>query len=149
MTRTARLFLVALMMAPATVVAQKPAPPTTKAAPKVTAEAKAKEKESADEASEKALLKEAKVTEAAARVEALKHVPGGVVKEHELEKEDGKLIWSYDITVAGKSGIEEVHVDAITGKMLKHEHETPKDEKKEAAEDAAKAKAKAAGVKKP
>ncbi|MEP6591196.1 MAG: hypothetical protein ABJC19_08425, partial [Gemmatimonadota bacterium] len=66
-----------------------------------------------------------------------------------LEREKGKLIWSYDIAVAGKSGIEEVAIDAVTGAMLSKEHETPKDEKKEAAEDAAKAKAKAAGMKKP
>lgn len=84
-------------------------------------------------------MKEAKVAEADARATALKEVPGGTVTAFELEREDGKLIWSYDIKIAGKEGIEEIAIDAITGKMVAHEHETPKDEKKEAAEDAAKA----------
>ncbi|MES2306673.1 MAG: PepSY domain-containing protein [Gemmatimonadota bacterium] len=148
MNRPTTLFLAALLVAPGIVAAQQPAPKppasTAKMAPKPT---KA-EKEAQDAKAEAALMKEAKVTEAAARAIALKEVPGGVVKEHELEREKGKLIWSYDIAVAGKSGIEEVNIDAMTGKMLAHEHETPKDEKKEAAEDAAKAKART-GVKKP
>lgn len=99
------------------------------------------------EESQATLLKDAKISEANARSAALKEVPRGVVKAHELEREDGKLIWSYDIKVAGKSGIEEVAIDAITGAMIAHEHETPAAERKEAAADAAKAKA--AGVKKP
>lgn len=131
MTRTTPMLALALalLLAPAALVAQKPA---TKA-----------------EASEAQLMKEAKISEAAARATALRAVPGGVVKEHELEREKGKLIWSYDIAVTGKSGIEEVAIDAMTGAMLSKEHETPKDEKREADEDAAKAKAKAAGMKKP
>lgn len=88
------------------------------------------------------LLKEAKITEAAARQTALAKVPGGKVTESELEKEDGKLVWSFDIKVAGKSGIEEVQVDAITGEVVAVEHESPEDEKKEADKDKAKAKAK-------
>ncbi|MES2125514.1 MAG: PepSY domain-containing protein [Gemmatimonadota bacterium] len=138
MTRTRTLLTAAMLLAPAVLVAQKPAPKPAAAATKM-------EKE---EESEAQLMKEARVSEAAARVTALKAVPGGVVKDHELEREKGKLIWSYDITVAGKSGIEEVAIDAMTGAMLNKVHETPADEKKEAAEDAAKAKA-AAGVKKP
>ena len=65
----------------------------------------------------------------------------------------GKLIYSFDIKVAGKSGIEEVAVDAMTGKVLVVEHESPKQEAKEKAADAAKekaaAKAKPATAKKP
>ncbi len=89
------------------------------------------------------LLKEAKITEAAARETALARVPNGKITEAELEKEDGKLIWSFDIKVAGKSGIEEVQVDALTGTVVAVEHETPKDEAREEAADKAKAKAKA------
>lgn len=139
MNRTTPVLALALLLAPAALVAQQPAHKPAMA-------------EKAEE-SEAQLMKEAKVSEAMARVTALKAVPGGVVKDHELEREKGKLIWSYDIAVAGKSGIEEVAVDAMTGAMLSKEHETPKAEKKEAAEDAAKAKAeakaKAAGMKKP
>jgi hypothetical protein len=54
----------------------------------------------------------------------------------ELEKEDGKLLYSYDIKVAGKTGVEEVHVDAMTGALLSNEHESPADEKAEKAKEA-------------
>lgn len=81
--------------------------------------------------SEAALALEAKIPEATARNTALAAVPGGKVQSHELERENGKLIYSYDIKVAGKSGVEEVNVDAITGAIVAHEHEDPKAEAKE------------------
>ncbi len=49
-------------------------------------------------------------------------VPGRIAKA-ELEKEDGALIYSFDIKVAGKDGVTEVHVDAKTGAILKVEGE--------------------------
>ena len=79
------------------------------------------------------LRKEAKISEKTARATALKEVPNGKVTSYEIERENGNLIWSYDIKVAGKSGIEEITVNAITGAVVTHEHETPKAEKKEAA----------------
>ena len=91
------------------------------------------------EESQATLRKEAKIAEADARKTALAAVPGGKVQSHELERENGKLIYSYDIKVAGKSGIEEVNVDAMTGAIVAHEHE---DAKKEAAEKKAEAKEK-------
>ena len=81
--------------------------------------------------SQAALRKEAKIAEADARKTALAAVPGGKVKSHELEREKGKLIYSYDIKVAGKSGIEEVNIDAMTGEIVAHEHEDAKTEAKE------------------
>jgi uncharacterized membrane protein YkoI len=81
--------------------------------------------------SQAALRKEAKITEADARKTALAQVPGGKVQSHELERENGKLIYSYDIKVSGKSGVEEVNVDAMTGEVVAHEHETAKAEAKE------------------
>jgi hypothetical protein len=88
------------------------------------------------------LVAEAKVGEADARVSALAQVKGGVVQAEELEREHGHLIYSYDIKVPGKSGIDEVAVDAITGKVLSKVHETPKMERAEAAADAKAAKKK-------
>src|SRR3954471_7284739 len=79
-----------------------------------------------------ALAKRAKVTETLAAKAALARVPNGDVQAVELEEENGKLIYSYDIKVPGKSGIEEVAVSAISGKVLSVEHETPATEKKEA-----------------
>jgi len=83
-----------------------------------------------------ALAKKAKVTEKAAAKVALARVPKGEIQTVELEEEKGKLIYSYDIKVAGKSGIDEVGVSAVTGKIVAFGHETPADEKKEAAADA-------------
>ncbi|HEY7237092.1 MAG TPA: PepSY domain-containing protein [Gemmatimonadaceae bacterium] len=83
------------------------------------------------ETSQAALQKEAKIAEADARKTALAAVPGGNVQSHELERENGKLIHSYDIKVAGKSGVEEVNVDAMTGAIVAHEHEDAKAEAKE------------------
>ena len=76
------------------------------------------------------LQKEAKISMEKAREIALKKVPGGKIESAELEREHGKLIYSFDIKTA-KPGITEVNVDAITGKVLSSNHETPA---KEAAE---------------
>ena len=54
---------------------------------------------------------------------ALARVPGGRITEAELEEEDGRLIYSFEIKVAGKAGEDEVHVDATTGEVVKTEHE--------------------------
>src|SRR6266481_4250938 len=70
------------------------------------------------------LQSQAKVSRADAEKAALAKVPGGTIKEGELEKEKGKLIWSFDISTAGSSDIKEVQVDAITGQVLSVETET-------------------------
>jgi hypothetical protein len=82
------------------------------------------------------LKSQAKISEDAAAKTALAKVPKGAIESVELEREKGKLLYSYDIKVPGKKGIEEVHVDAVTGKFLSAEHESPEKEKKEAAEEA-------------
>lgn len=69
------------------------------------------------------LAAQAKVGEDSARAVALRRVPGGTIQELELEREDGKLVYSFDIKVAGKAGITEVLVDALTGKVVSVEHE--------------------------
>lgn len=103
-----------------------------KAAPEKKAEkAKGEKKES-----QEALAKEAKITMEQAKAIALKKAPG-TVKESELEREKGKLIYSFDI-VTGKE-ITEVQVSAIDGSIVAVEKE---DMKKEAKEKAAEAKKK-------
>ena len=69
------------------------------------------------------LLAQTKISEDSARTIALKRVPGSAVKELELEREHGLLIWSFDLTVPGKRGVEEVEVDALTGKIVGVQHE--------------------------
>jgi hypothetical protein len=94
---------------------------------------------------------EAKIAEPAARATALAKVPGGHVKKFELERENGKLLYSYDIATKGKSGIDEVQVDAITGNVIGDVvHENAAKEKAEAKAEAKEAKAeKKAETKKP
>ena len=86
------------------------------------------------------LVRQAKITEAAAAAAAQARVPKGTIQSVELEKEKGRLIYSYDIKTTGKRGIDEVNIDATTGKIVAFAHETPADEKKEAADDAKAAK---------
>ena len=69
------------------------------------------------------LLAQATISEDSARAVALARVPGSTVKALELEREHDLLIWSFDLTVAGNPGIEEVEVDALTGKIVTVEHE--------------------------
>ena len=68
------------------------------------------------------LQKEAKISMHHARVIALKEVRNGKVKSAELEREHGKLIYSFDIS--GARGITEVNVDAINGKVVAVQHES-------------------------
>ena len=91
------------------------------------------------EGKEATLMAEAKVSKETAQASALAKVPGGTVKDAELEKEKGKLIWSFDIAIPDSKDIKEVAVNAITGDVIAVETETPADQAKEAAEDAAKA----------
>jgi flagellar motor protein MotB len=69
------------------------------------------------------LLAQAKVQPDKAQQAALGRVANGTITKAEIEQEHKKLIYSYDIAVPGKSGITEVHVDAMTGKVLSTEHE--------------------------
>ncbi|GAC1438183.1 MAG: hypothetical protein NVS9B5_33530 [Terriglobales bacterium] len=57
----------------------------------------------------------------------------GKIKSKELEKENGKLIFSFDIKT--KSGIHEVHVDAISGAVVADTTEDAAAEAKEKRQD--------------
>jgi len=88
------------------------------------------------------LQKEAKMTMVDARVMALRTVPNATIQAGEIEREGGKLIYSFDMKVPSRSGIDEVNIDAMTGKLVGRQHEAPKDERAEAKADAKAAKAK-------
>jgi len=75
---------------------------------------------------------------------ALARVPTGTIDKVELEREKNALIWSFDIKVPGKTGIEEVAVNALTGAVGATEHESPAAETTEAREDSAAARRPAA-----
>jgi len=79
------------------------------------------------------LMKEAQITMDSARAIALAKVPGATVESGEIERENGRLIYSFDLKRAGRTGIDEVNVNALTGKIVgKVQHESPKTETKEA-----------------
>jgi uncharacterized membrane protein YkoI len=80
-----------------------------------------------------ALRKEAKISMQQAEKTALVMEPG-TIKSKELERENGKLIYSFDIRT--KSGIREVNVDAISGNVLEDWVETKAAEAKEKQQDA-------------
>lgn len=139
------LIVAGIITAAPALSSQAAKPPVTKP----VAAAKAKTAAPKEAESQAALQKEAKISLADATTTAMKAVPTGKVTAHELEREDGKLIYSFEITIAGKKGIEEVNVDAMTGAVVSKEHEDPSTEAKEKAEDAKKGAAtKAATVKK-
>ncbi len=54
-----------------------------------------------------------------------------LVTSREIEVEHGYLVYSFDIQVAGKPGVEEVQVDAGNGKVLAREHESARSEARE------------------
>lgn len=78
------------------------------------------------------LAAQAKVSRLQAEQTALAQVPGGKITEGELEKENGKLVWSFDIATTSSKDITEIQVDAITGQIVSRETETPEQQAKEA-----------------
>jgi uncharacterized membrane protein YkoI len=77
------------------------------------------------------LMSQAKVNKETAGQTALAKVPNGTIKDSELEKENGKLQWSFDLATPGSSDITEVNVDAITGDVISVDKESAQSEAKE------------------
>ena len=75
---------------------------------------------------EAALQAQTKVSKADAQATALTKVPNGAVKECELEREHGKIIWSIALNTPDTKDITEVNVDAVTGNVVNIEHEKAK-----------------------
>jgi hypothetical protein len=72
---------------------------------------------------ESQLQAQAKISKADAQAIALTKVPNGTVKDCELEREHGKLIWSFGFNTPDSKDITEVNVDAVTGAVVNVEHE--------------------------
>ena len=84
------------------------------------------------------LAKKAKIKLEVAATTAQTLVPKGKLAGAEIEEENGKLVYSFEFKTDGKTGSDEVLVDALTGKQVgKVEHESPATEKKEAKADSA------------
>jgi hypothetical protein len=82
------------------------------------------------------LAAQAKVSRAQAEQTALAKAPGGRIKEGELEKEKGRLIWSFDISTPDTKDITEVAVDACSGAVVSVEKESAADAAREQAAEA-------------
>ena len=74
----------------------------------------------------KSLQSQTKITMDEARATALKRA-AGKVESGELEREHGRLVYSFDIRNA-KGTITEVQVSAITGRIVRVEHENKRQE---------------------
>ncbi|HEY6844307.1 MAG TPA: PepSY domain-containing protein, partial [Thermoanaerobaculia bacterium] len=73
------------------------------------------------------LQKETKISMKKARSIALKKVEHGKIASEELEREKGKLIYSFDVKNE-KGSVTEVNVDAINGKVVDvHEESAAKE----------------------
>lgn len=60
---------------------------------------------------------DARITAEQAKAAALRAVPG-TVKDSDLEKEHGRLIYSFEIARPGERGITEVNVSAMDGSIV-------------------------------
>jgi uncharacterized membrane protein YkoI len=81
------------------------------------------------------LESQARVSKSAAEKIALSKVPSGTIQSAELEKERGKLIWSFDISKPRTKNITEVQVDARNGRIVSVQIETPEAQAKEGKSD--------------
>ena len=70
------------------------------------------------------LAAHAAISPAIARQTALRRIPSGRIVKAEIEKEHGRVVYSFDLKVPAKPGIEEVQVDASSGKVVSVEHES-------------------------
>ena len=77
------------------------------------------------------LMAKAKISKETAQQTALAKVPNGAVKAAEIEKENGRLQWSFDVATPGTKDITEVNVDAITGDVISVDKESATTEAKE------------------
>jgi len=76
-----------------------------------------------------------KITKEQATKAVLEQFKDASIQESELEKENGKLIWSFDLKIG--DAIKEVWVDANTGEVIKAEEESEVKEKQELVSDKA------------
>jgi hypothetical protein len=74
--------------------------------------------------SQEQLKAEATVSQTTAQSTAMAKVPNGTIKSSELERENGKLVWSFDISSPSSKAITEVQVDAKTGVIVSNKQES-------------------------
>lgn len=134
------LFMSALLTGGGIVFAQPGTLAGQKHKPKAEKEEREERGNEEDESAEAQakLANQAKITKDHAQEIALKRAPG-VIESGELEREHGKLVYSFDIRNS-RGTIDEVQVSAITGKIVRVEHETKAQEEAEKKADEKKSK---------
>jgi uncharacterized membrane protein YkoI len=78
----------------------------------------------ASEPSSSQLQAMARISQEQATRTALARAPNSKVQSVELEREHGKLVWSFDLAQAGRSGVSEIQVDAVTGRIVSQQRES-------------------------
>ncbi len=66
-----------------------------------------------------------------ARAQAQAVLPRGRIRSAELEREHGRLIYSFDIQLPRRPGVEEIQIDAVHGGLVSRHHESPAAERRE------------------
>ena len=61
---------------------------------------------------------------AIAKIEAL--LPLGTILSVTVEQEGKQVLYAFDVSVEGKTGVEDIDISATTGKLLHREHLSPK-----------------------
>ncbi|WP_283152752.1 PepSY domain-containing protein [Guptibacillus hwajinpoensis] len=74
------------------------------------------------------LIEEAKISEAEAEKIALEEVSGDVI-EKEVEKEDGKIVYEFDIKT--DTGEKEVEIDGMSGDVIQVEEDGEDDDEEQ------------------
>jgi hypothetical protein len=74
------------------------------------------------------LLAQATVRPEAALQTARARVPGGQLREAEIEMKRNRLVYSFEFTVQGQRGSREVNVDARTGEVISVKQEDTDDD---------------------
>ncbi|HKK09095.1 MAG TPA: PepSY domain-containing protein [Gemmatimonadota bacterium] len=82
-----------------------------------------------------------RISRDSAAVVARSQVPGATIESAEYEHEGGRWVWSFDLEVPGRPGIQEVLVDASSGQVVSVQHESAAAEAGEAAQEKEKAEA--------
>jgi hypothetical protein len=65
------------------------------------------------------LAREARISPQQARMTALGQAHGGEIRSEGIERKDGRLTYFFQIQSSGRSGVEEVRVDATDGDVMK------------------------------
>jgi len=76
-----------------------------------------------------------KITYESAKKVAEAKVPKGILTSHALLRDHDRLIYGFEFTEAGKSGVKTVKVDATTGKVLKVKHQSIKSAQEDKVKD--------------